>query len=72
MATLADVRLVATEILLLRPRISKPSEDEMLVLSENPCSGLAACQMCALQTRTGWKHACKDGPVFRLADLGGI
>ncbi|MEA5077194.1 MAG: hypothetical protein VB013_01370 [Anaerolineaceae bacterium] len=71
-ANLADVRLVATEILPLRPRISKPSEDEMLVLSENPCSGLAACQMCALQTRSGWKHACKDGPVFRLADLGGI
>lgn len=71
-AALGDVQLVAKEILPLRPRISKPSEDEMLVLSENPCSGLAACQMCALQTRSGWKHACKDGPVFRLAELGGV
>ncbi len=71
-ARLADVHPVANAVLPLRPRISKPSEDEMLVLCEAPCSGLAACQMCALQTRSGWKHACKEGPVFRLADMGGI
>jgi NAD(P)H-flavin reductase len=71
-AAFSDAQQVAKEILPLRPRISKPSEDEMLVLSENPCSGLAACQLCALQTRSGWKHACKDGPVFRLAELGGV
>lgn len=71
-APLSDVALVANEILPLRPRINKPSEDELLVLSENPCSGLAACQMCMVQTRKGWKHACKDGPVFRLSDLGGV
>jgi hypothetical protein len=42
-----------------------------LVLTPVPCGGMAACGVCAVNTRRGWKMACKDGPVFRLRDLRG-
>jgi hypothetical protein len=34
-----------------------------------PCAGLAACGVCAVQTRRGWKLACVDGPVFDLKEI---
>ena len=42
---------------------------EVLVMTEMPCSGLVACGVCAVHTKKGWKHACKDGPVFALNQL---
>lgn len=34
-----------------------------------PCGGVAECGVCAVVTKSGWKMACKDGPVFALGDL---
>ncbi|MBI2856838.1 MAG: dihydroorotate dehydrogenase electron transfer subunit [Chloroflexi bacterium] len=31
--------------------------------------GVGACLSCSLKTRSGWKHACVDGPVFALDDI---
>jgi NAD(P)H-flavin reductase len=53
----------------LRKPINQKLPDEVLVLSEMPCAGAAACGVCAVLTKTGWKHACKEGPVFSMAEL---
>lgn len=71
-ALLADIRTVSAQILPLRPRLNRPREDELLVLAEMPCAGMAVCEMCSLQTKSGWKHACKEGPVFNLTEFGGL
>jgi hypothetical protein len=42
---------------------------EARLLSEFPCGGTAGCGVCAVSTKKGWKHPCKDGPVFDLAEL---
>ncbi len=42
---------------------------EVLVDTAVACGGLAECGVCAVQGRRGWKLACKDGPVFQIADL---
>lgn len=42
---------------------------EVFIQSNMPCAGLAACGVCAVLTKKGWKHACKDGPVFALHEL---
>jgi len=34
-----------------------------------PCGGLAECGVCAVETRKGIRLACKDGPVFDLAEI---
>jgi hypothetical protein len=34
-----------------------------------PCGGAADCGVCAVHTRTGWKLACREGPVFNLEEL---
>ena len=41
-----------------------PCPSQALVLADMPCSGLAACGVCAITLRRGWKLACQDGPVF--------
>jgi len=42
---------------------------EVLLRAAFPCAGLAACGICAVRTCRGHRLACKDGPVFSLADL---
>jgi hypothetical protein len=42
---------------------------QVLVGTDMPCGGLADCGVCAVHTRRKWKLACKDGPVFALADV---
>lgn len=34
-----------------------------------PCGGLAECGLCAVGTKNGIRLACKDGPVFELAEI---
>jgi NAD(P)H-flavin reductase len=34
-----------------------------------PCGGMAECGLCAVNTRSGVRLACKDGPVFDLAEI---
>ncbi len=42
---------------------------EAFVVSPMPCGGLAACGVCAVRTRPGWREACTTGPVFPLSQL---
>ena len=47
---------------------------QALIRAPMPCAGSADCGVCAVQTSPSWKQAswklaCKDGPVFDLADL---
>jgi len=42
---------------------------QILVRAPMPCGGLAVCGICSVSTRSDWKLACKDGPVFPLSEL---
>lgn len=42
---------------------------QVLVRTPMPCGGLADCGVCALSTRSDWRLACKDGPVFNLSEI---
>lgn len=46
-----------------------PCPAQALARLAMPCGGLAECGACAVETRRGWKMACRDGPVFDLLDL---
>ena len=41
------------------------SEAQVLIQTPLPCGGIAECGACAVLVKSGWKLACKDGPVFR-------
>jgi dihydroorotate dehydrogenase electron transfer subunit len=38
-------------------------------LEEHMACGIGACLGCAVNTRTGFKQVCKDGPVFNAGDI---
>lgn len=43
---------------------------ELLIDTSLICAGSkAACGVCAVKTKSGWKSACTDGPVFNLEML---
>lgn len=42
---------------------------QVLVRTPIPCGGIADCGVCAVSLRSGWRLACKDGPVFEWQDL---
>jgi len=42
---------------------------QALITSPMPCTGMAACGVCAVPARRGYKLACKDGPVMDLRTL---
>lgn len=65
----AGVPNLITNVAEKRKTAGRGLPDEVLILTEMPCAGVAACGVCAVMTRTGWKYACKDGPVFSLAEL---
>lgn len=57
---------------------SQPLSDSLSLLSGYaqifietpvPCGGLAECGLCAVDTRSGVRLACKDGPVFDLTEI---
>jgi dihydroorotate dehydrogenase electron transfer subunit len=48
-----------------------PCPGQALVFTDMPCGGLANCGACAVETRRGWKLACREGPVFELRELIG-
>jgi NAD(P)H-flavin reductase len=50
--------------------ISKVDRNKVEVLVDAPfVCGNAQCGVCAIETRHGWKLACKDGPVFEYGEL---
>ena len=48
---------------------SMPNDAQIFIDTPVPCGGLAVCGVCAVTTMSGWKMACKDGPVFGLMDI---
>jgi len=44
-------------------------EAQVLVRTPVPCGGGADCGVCAVVLKSGWKMACKDGPVFDLGEI---
>ena len=50
-------------------QFSVKGEAEILVGTPVPCGGVAECGVCAVTTKSGWKLACKDGPVFELREI---
>lgn len=45
---------------------------QVLILSPMPCTGLADCGVCAVETRQGWSLSCVDGPVYDFYQLEGV
>ncbi|KAF0111159.1 MAG: hypothetical protein FD147_1097 [Chloroflexi bacterium] len=48
---------------------SAPFTAEIMVETPLVCADSIACGVCSVLTTKGWKHACKDGPVFSLDEL---
>lgn len=46
-----------------------PKSAEVLIRTPVPCGGMAECGVCAVNVRSGWIMACKDGPVLDLFEL---
>jgi len=46
-----------------------PFPVQVLIRTPLICGGMADCGVCAVKTKSGWKLACKDGPVFNLQEL---
>ncbi len=46
------------------------SEAQILIRTAVPCGGVADCGVCAVTLKSGWKLACKEGPVFDWNELG--
>jgi len=59
----------------LRERLGKQNqasamiEAQIFVHTPVTCGGAAECGVCAVVTKSGWKMACKDGPVFRWGEI---
>ena len=59
----------------LRERLGKlnqlaaRNEAQVLVHTPVPCGGIAECGICAVTFNSGWKLACKDGPVFDWREI---
>ncbi|HLO18026.1 MAG TPA: hypothetical protein VK206_24560, partial [Anaerolineales bacterium] len=45
------------------------NDAQILVRTPVPCGGLAECGICAVTSKSNWKLACKDGPVFDWNEL---
>lgn len=43
---------------------------QVLIHTPVPCGGIAECGVCVVTLKSGWRMACKDGPVFDWNDLG--
>jgi len=48
---------------------SVKKEAQVLVRTPVPCGGVAECGVCAVTLKSGWKLACKEGPVFDLGEI---
>ena len=57
------------EQLLSRKQAKASFDAQVLVRTPVPCGGVAECGVCAVTVKSGWKLACKDGPVFDWMEL---
>jgi dihydroorotate dehydrogenase electron transfer subunit len=42
---------------------------EVLIRTPVPCGGIAECGACSFAAKSGWKMACREGPVFKWAEV---
>jgi NAD(P)H-flavin reductase len=52
-----------------RNQLSALHAAQLLIRTPMPCGGVAECGICAVTTKSGWKIACKDGPVFNWREI---
>ncbi len=45
------------------------NETQALIRTPVPCGGIADCGICAVNLKSDWKLACKDGPVFNWNEV---
>jgi NAD(P)H-flavin reductase len=64
------------QLMVGKARVAKSSqrehsrnEGQVLIHTPIPCGGIAECGVCAVTLKSGWKLACKDGPVFDWSEL---
>jgi hypothetical protein len=50
-------------------QVAAGKDTQVLIHTPVPCGGVAECGVCAVTLKSGWKLACKDGPVFRWRDI---
>jgi NAD(P)H-flavin reductase len=50
-------------------QLESVNEAQILIRTPMPCGGIAECGVCAVVTKSTWKLACKDGPVFDLREI---
>ena len=68
--TAAAVTLTGLGSLINRFNRHADLKKKVSVLIEAPMiCGNARCGVCAVETKKGWKLACKDGPVFNLEEV---
>lgn len=65
LSKLSDLR----HLLKIDKQVLRGCTCQVLIHTEMPCGANAACGVCAVLTRSGWKHACSDGPVFDFNQL---
>lgn len=53
-----------------RNQLPAGREAQVLICTPVPCGGVADCGVCAVNLRSAWKLACKDGPVFDWNEVG--
>jgi hypothetical protein len=59
-------------LLVMRDRLGKLNQladVQILIHTPIPCGGVAECGVCAVTLKSGWKLACKDGPVFDWGEI---
>jgi dihydroorotate dehydrogenase electron transfer subunit len=52
-----------------RTQLSPGMEVQVLIRTPVPCGGMGECGVCAVNLKSDWTLACKDGPVFDWRDL---
>jgi NAD(P)H-flavin reductase len=50
-------------------RSSALREAQILIRTPVPCGGIAECGVCAVNLKSAWELACKDGPVFTWREI---
>lgn len=45
------------------------NDAQALIHTPVPCGGVAECGICAVTLKSGWRLACKDGPVFDWSEI---
>ena len=50
-------------------QLSVVMDAQILIHSAMPCGGIAECGVCAITTKSEWKMACRDGPVFDWREI---